>query len=55
MRERPGITVREIAQEPGVEPPGRYRVVRRLQQTGQITKPGVRLHPTQDQHGAPAA
>ena len=55
VQERPGITVREVAQELSVDATGLYRVVRRLQQTGQVTKDGVRLHPAQGPHETPAA
>ena len=54
VHERPGITVREIAQELGVDATSLYRVVRRLQETGQIRKAGVRLHPTPEHHETPA-
>jgi DNA-binding MarR family transcriptional regulator len=45
IRERPGITVSEIAKETGVDAPSLYRVVRRLQAEGTINKEGRELRP----------
>jgi transposase-like protein len=45
VRERPGITVAELATELGVDATGLYGVVRRLQSKGQISKDGTRLQP----------
>src|SRR3954447_7939331 len=47
VRERPGVTVRELAEALGVDASGLYRPVRRLQERGQVRKDGVRLHPQQ--------
>ena len=41
--ERPGVTVRELAGELGVDATGLYGVVRRLQGRGELTKDGVQL------------
>jgi hypothetical protein len=43
VRERPGITVAELATELGVDATGLYGVVRRLQSNGQISKDGPQL------------
>jgi transposase-like protein len=48
VRERPGITVAELAGELGVDATGLYGVVRRLQSKGQIGKDGTRLQPVDD-------
>jgi Winged helix-turn-helix DNA-binding len=42
---RPGITVREMSEEMGVDAPQIYRVVRKLQSEGRIKKEGARLSP----------
>jgi hypothetical protein len=42
-RERPGVTVAEMAKELDVDATGLYGVVRRLQAKGQITKDGTQL------------
>lgn len=42
---RPGVTVPEISQELGVEPPPVYRVVRKLLADGTVVKEGTGLHP----------
>jgi MarR family len=47
VQERPGVTVREVAEALGVDASGLYRPVRRLQERGQVRKDGVRLHPQQ--------
>jgi hypothetical protein len=41
--ERPGVTVRELATELGVDATGLYGVVRRLQGNGQLSKNGTQL------------
>lgn len=46
IKERPGITVPEIAQETGVDAPSLYRVVRRLLGEGVIRKDGTSLRRT---------
>ena len=46
VRERPGITVAEVAAEIGVDATGLYRVVRRLEQRGTLRKRGRSLEPT---------
>jgi transposase-like protein len=48
VRERPGITVAELAGELGVDATGLYGVVRRLQSKGQISKDGTRLRPVEE-------
>jgi transcriptional regulator with GAF, ATPase, and Fis domain len=48
---RPGITVREAGESLGVDPTSLYRVVRRLEERGQVRKDGRSLQTT----GAPAA
>jgi hypothetical protein len=45
VNQRPGITVREIANELGVDPTGLYRPVHKLQQAGAISKRGAALQP----------
>jgi hypothetical protein len=45
VRERPGITVAEAGKELGVDPTGLYRVVRRLEQRGELRKRGRNLEP----------
>jgi hypothetical protein len=47
VQERPGVTVREVAEALGVDASGLYRPVRRLQERGQISKDGPRLRPQQ--------
>jgi transposase-like protein len=46
IRERPGITVSEISKEMGVAAPPLYRVVRKLQSDGLVTKEGTSLRLT---------
>ena len=46
VKERPGITVSEVAKELGVDATGLYRPVRKLEQDGAIIKRGVALQPT---------
>jgi hypothetical protein len=46
VNQRPGITVRQIANELGVDPTGLYRPVRKLEQAGAISKRGATLQPT---------
>jgi hypothetical protein len=48
VKQRPGITVSEIATELGVDATGLYRPVHRLEQDGAIHKRGVALQPTSD-------
>jgi len=45
VSERPGITVRQIAQELGVDPTGLYRPLHKLEQEGAISKHGPALQP----------
>jgi transcriptional regulator with GAF, ATPase, and Fis domain len=45
VRNRPGISVREAATELGVDPTGLYRVVRRLENSGEVRKNGRQLEP----------
>jgi transcriptional regulator with GAF, ATPase, and Fis domain len=45
VRTKPGITVRAAATELGVDPTGLYRVVRRLEDSGDMRKNGRRLEP----------
>ena len=46
VKQRPGITVSEIAKELGVDATGLYRPVHKLEQDGAIIKRGVALQPT---------
>jgi hypothetical protein len=46
VNQRPGITVREIAKDLGVDPTGLYRPVHKLEQEGAISKRGAALRPT---------
>lgn len=46
VRGRPGITVRDVGNEIGVDPTGLYRVVGRLEQRGELRKKGRTLQPT---------
>ena len=46
VKERPGITVSEIAKELGVDATGLYRPVHRLEQEGAISKQGPALQPS---------
>jgi hypothetical protein len=46
VKRRPGITVREIAKELGVDATGLNRPVHKLEQDGEIIKRGVTLQPT---------
>jgi cobalamin biosynthesis Mg chelatase CobN len=48
VKQRPGITVSEIAKELGVDATGLYRPVHKLEQDGAIIKRGVALTPTSD-------
>jgi DNA-binding IclR family transcriptional regulator len=48
VRARPGITVSEVAAEFGVDPTGLYRVVKRLEQSGDVRKNGRALEPVSD-------
>ena len=45
VRTRPGITVRDAATELGVDATGLYRVVRRLENSGEVRKNGRQLEP----------
>jgi DNA-binding MarR family transcriptional regulator len=45
VRERPGITVREIAADLGVDPTSLYRIVHRLERDGVLEKRGRQLRP----------
>ena len=45
INQRPGITVRQIADELGVDPTGLYRPVHKLEQEGAISKRGAALQP----------
>ena len=45
VRERPGVTVREAGNELGVDPTSLYRVVRRLEERGEVRKNGRQLEP----------
>lgn len=46
VKQRPGITVSEIAKELGVDATGLYRPVHKLEQDGAIVKRGVTLQPS---------
>ena len=45
VRERPGITVAEAGKEFGIDPTSLYRVVRRLEERGEVRKNGPKLEP----------
>jgi hypothetical protein len=45
VKERPGITVREVGTELGVDPTSLYRIVHRLEQDGVLQKRGRELLP----------
>jgi transcriptional regulator with GAF, ATPase, and Fis domain len=45
VRQQPGITVRDAAANLGVDPTGLYRVVRRLEESGDVRKNGRQLEP----------
>src|SRR4051794_36385891 len=45
VRTKPGVTVRDAAAELGVDPTGLYRVVRRLEERGDVRKNGRQLEP----------
>jgi Homeodomain-like domain len=45
VKERPGITVREVGTELGVDPTSLYRIVHRLEQDGALQKRGRELLP----------
>src|SRR4051794_10273370 len=47
VADRPGITVREIGEQLGVDPTGLYRVVNQLVDQGRVRKDGARLHPAE--------
>jgi hypothetical protein len=46
VKARPGITVREVGSELGVDPTSLYRIVHRLEQEGQLQKSGRELRPS---------
>jgi transposase len=46
VKARPGITVREIGTELGVDPTSLYRIVHRLEQDGALQKRGRELRPS---------
>lgn len=46
VKERPGITVREVGTELGVDPTSLYRIVHRLERDGALQKRGRELRPT---------
>ena len=48
VKQRPGITVSEIAKELGVDAAGLYRPVHKLERDGAIIKQGVALQPSSD-------
>ena len=45
VKARPGITVREVGAELGVDPTSLYRIVHRLEQDGALQKSGRELRP----------
>jgi predicted HTH transcriptional regulator len=47
VQQRPGISIKQIGDELGIDPTGLYRLVRELQQQGAITKQGPRLNERQ--------
>jgi Mn-dependent DtxR family transcriptional regulator len=46
VKARPGITVREVGSELGVDPTSLYRIVHRLEQDGALRKRGRELLPS---------
>lgn len=46
VKARPGITVREVGSELGVDPTSLYRIVHRLEQEGELRKRGRELLPS---------
>lgn len=46
VKARPGITVREVGSELGVDPTSLYRIVHRLEQDGALKKRGRELLPS---------
>src|SRR4051794_9672762 len=46
VKARPGITVREVGSELGVDPTSLYRIVHRLEQDGSLQKRGRELLPS---------
>ncbi len=46
VRREPGCTVADIAQRLGVDPTSLYRIVRKLERSGEIVKDGRRLKPS---------
>lgn len=44
VKARPGITVREVGVQLGVDPTSLYRIVHRLEQDGTLKKQGRELH-----------
>lgn len=55
VRNRPGITIPEIAQELGIEPNYLYRVMPKLVGDGQVARQGQGWHPAGNGAGAGAA
>jgi winged helix-turn-helix DNA-binding protein len=45
VKDQPGITIAQVGKQLGVDPTGLYRVVRRLEATGQLSKEGTGLKP----------
>ena len=45
VKARPGITVREVGSELGVDPTSLYRIVHRLEKDGELQKRGRELRP----------
>ena len=45
VKERPGVTVRDVGAELGVDPTSLYRIVHRLEQDGALQKSGRELRP----------
>ena len=45
VKERPGVTVREVGAELGVDPTSLYRIVHKLEQDGALRKNGRELLP----------
>jgi Helix-turn-helix domain len=45
VKARPGVTVREVGAELGVDPTSLYRIVHRLEQDGALQKSGRELRP----------
>jgi DNA-binding Lrp family transcriptional regulator len=55
VNERPGITVRELGEQLGVDPTSLYRVIHRLESDGLVKKAGRGLEPARESTSAAPA